>query len=1306
MTNSGKVRIYELSRDLGLPSRRILDAAETRSISVKSHSSSISEGQAETIIGHLVAEGHLTKDLAATYKSKVSRKEKAFGSDRPGQTQSASKPTGKSLKTKTGLASRPKKPVQPSTQKPNLVAVRSDVVQGKDAPNAPIALKPSPAGPKLHKKPSKPSKEPASSRPKLVSTSENKKDLQRPTVIKAVKAKIVDQPPTGKATGKGIAPKGKEGSVVVKPPSVEAKPPQKPKLVRPTVVKPATPPIAPRSPGVHSAKEVRTPKGKASPSVVRSSSVVGKPLKPSAAVKRQVKKLTPQGSPASNRRPKETNPREKVVSPPVAKKPPQLMAPPKPAAPQATVNEKPVRQPRSRTSPVSRTSTQAPRPTKDQRLRPGSKSTTVPPTKPPLSAGPSPSRPPQPAKKVVEQHQPPRRPSAKPPRSVVASGMPRSRSSVLAGRPDGTRSPQSKSTPQAQPPVRQPQIVARRPSARPGDSDTSQRTGAASGSAVAVRSSPAGSERRPNPTEPRSSELLVGRPSRRPSGGGPPGVSRPGGGAGPERLQGGLPPGVRRPAAPSEVLGKEAAAGSTATVSRPKQDPKTKTTAESPTPPRRPGPPRGGAPGGRRPGPGGRPRRQDWDDSARLDQLQRGGAASKQRTKVHIIGIHDEDVNAGEGFASEGSSAVLSASLARPSVKPQGATGQPAIKTKRRKKSKETARQRQRRRAMELRQAREAKQQRPEMLVVPEGNLTVQELAEALGVDSSDIIKSLFFKGISATVTQSLDLPAIEKVAEEFGVPVVEDDIEAAAKKTVAMIEDEDLENLSRRPPVVTVMGHVDHGKTSLLDAIRSTRVAAGEAGGITQHIGAYQVEVVHEEKPCLITFLDTPGHEAFTAMRARGTKVTDIAVLVVAADDGVRPQTIEAISHARAAEVPIVVAINKVDKEGANPDRVRQELADHGLTSEEWGGETVMVPVSALRGENIDKLLEMILLVSDIEDLQANPDRLARGTVVEAHLDKAKGPVATLLVQNGTLRPGDVIAAGPVLGKIRAMVNDRGDRLMEALPSAAVEALGFSEVPTAGDAFEVFEDEKAARAVVSDRVSDARAARLAQQMASRRVSLTALSDQAAEGELKELNLILKTDVQGSLEAILGSLEQLSQEEVQIRVLLSSPGEITETDIDLATASGAVVIGFNTSMASGARRAAEAASVDVRNYDVIYKMLEDIQGAMEGLLEPELVEEPLGWAEVRAVFSIGNGAVAGCYVTEGKLQRNCQLRVHRGSQVVYEGDLDSLRRIKDGVKEVNAGYECGVGVSRFTDWKEGDRLEAFSMVMVKRTLSV
>ena len=1349
MTKSGKVRINQLSRDLGLPSWEVVfDAAETLSIPAKSHSSSVSEEQAKTIIGHLVAEGRLTEDLASAYKNKAAQKEeKAVGSDKPGQAQPApkqAKPASKAftvrVNTKAVAMARPTPPQASAPRKPAPGATPSeDRGQGKVATKARTALKPSPADQKLHKKPSPPAKEPAPGPVRLTNTPTAKKDLRRPSVVK-VKTKATNRPATGKAEPKPSRKPKLVRPTVVQPTAPKSpgataaaehkKPSRKSKLVRPTVVQPT----APKSPGAAAATEHKKPSRKPKP--VRSTVVqptapkspgaaaaVGKPFKASAAVTKPAK-VTRQSSSAGNRRPKDTRPQAKVAKQPPAKQPPQLMAPPKPAATKSPVVEKPVRKSSGHTSPVSTASIPTLRRTaKDQRSRPGSKSATVPPAKPPLSTAPEvpsgPGRPPQPAKAV---DQPPRRPSARPPRSVVASGMPRSRSSALAGRLDGTRSTQS--TPQAQPPVRQPQIVARRPSARAGDSGTPQRpggvdappqqnrpefvgrlqrAGAASGNS-AVRASPATGERRAKPTEPRSSEL-VGRPLRRTSGG-PPGVSRPGG-SGSERPQGGLPPGVRRPAAPSEVLGKETTLGSTTTVARPKADPKT--TPASPTPPRRPGPPRSGVPGGgrSRPGAGGRGRRHDWDDSARLEQLRRGGgAASKQRTKVHIIGIHDEDVNAGEGFASEGTAAVLSASLARPSGKPQGATEQPAVKAKRRKKPKETARQRQRRRAMELRQAREAKQQRPEMLVVPEGNLTVQELAEALGVDSSDIIKSLFFKGISATVTQSLDLPAIEKVAEEFGVPVVEDDVEAAAKKTVAMIEDEDLENLSRRPPVVTVMGHVDHGKTSLLDAIRSTRVAAGEAGGITQHIGAYQVEVVHEEKPALITFLDTPGHEAFTAMRARGTKVTDIAVLVVAADDGVRPQTIEAISHARAAEVPIVVAINKMDKEGANSDRVRQELAEHDLMSEDWGGDTVMVPVSALKGRNIDKLLEMILLVSDVEDLQANPERLARGTVVEAHLDKAKGPVATLLVQNGTLRPGDVIAAGPVLGKIRAMVNDRGERLMEALPSAAVEALGFGEVPTAGDAFEVFEDEKAARTVVSDRVSDARAARLAQQMASRRVSLTALSDQAAEGELKELNLILKTDVQGSLEAILGSLEQLSQEEVQIRVLLSSPGEITETDIDLATASGAVVIGFNTSMASGARRAAEAASVDVRNYEVIYKLLEDIQGAMEGLLEPELVEEPLGWAEVRAVFSIGNGAVAGCYVTEGKLQRNCRLRVHRGSHVVYEGDLDSLRRIKDGVKEVSSGYECGVGVSRFTDWREGDRLEAFSMVMVKRTLNV
>jgi translation initiation factor IF-2 len=673
---------------------------------------------------------------------------------------------------------------------------------------------------------------------------------------------------------------------------------------------------------------------------------------------------------------------------------------------------------------------------------------------------------------------------------------------------------------------------------------------------------------------------------------------------------------------------------------------------------------------------------------------------------VHIIGENDDALTAETGgYAGEQQAMVLSASLARP-AKPkaqQKSAAKPVAAMRKRKK--ETTRQRQRRRAMELRAAREAKQVRPEMLIVPEDNLTVQELADMLSVESSEIIKSLFFKGIIATVTQTLDMPTIETVAEEFGVPVLQDDVEEAAKKTVEMIEEEDLAHLIRRPPVVTVMGHVDHGKTSLLDAIRKARVAAGEAGGITQHIGAYQVEIEHSGEPRKITFLDTPGHEAFTAMRARGTKVTDVAVLVVAADDGVRPQTLEAISHARAAEVPIVVAINKIDKEGASPDRVKQELSEQNLLAEEWGGDVVMVPVSAIKGENIDKLLEMILLVTEVEDLQANPDRLAKGTVIEAHLDKAKGPVATLLIQNGTLRTGDVVAAGPVLGKVRAMVDDAGHRLKEAGPSCAVEALGFSEVPTAGDEFEVYPDEKSARAVVGDRASDARATRLAQQMASRRVSLAAMSGQASEGELKELNLILKADVQGSVEAILGSLEQLPKDEVQVRVLLSAPGEITETDVDLAAASGAVIVGFNTSMASGAKRAADATGVDVRDYDVIYKLLEDIQMAMEGLLEPEMVEEPLGEAEVRAVFTIGKSAVAGCYITTGKLQRNCKVRVHRGKEIVFAGDLDSLRRNKDDVKEVATGFECGIGCDRFANWEEGDRIEGFKMVTQRRKLS-
>ncbi|MDZ8029814.1 MAG: translation initiation factor IF-2 [Nostoc sp. DedQUE08] len=599
------------------------------------------------------------------------------------------------------------------------------------------------------------------------------------------------------------------------------------------------------------------------------------------------------------------------------------------------------------------------------------------------------------------------------------------------------------------------------------------------------------------------------------------------------------------------------------------------------------------------------------------------------------------------------------------------------------------------------RQEAETKRDRPEKVTIT-GPLTVQELADVLAVPDTEIVKILFLKGMAVSITQNLDIPTITLVGKELEIEVETAEREAEARKITEMVGAEDQEYLHRRPPVVTIMGHVDHGKTTLLDSIRKTKVAAGEAGGITQHIGAYHVDVEHEGKPQQIVFLDTPGHEAFTAMRARGARVTDIAVLVVAADDGVRPQTIEAISHAQAAGVPIVVAINKIDKEGAQPERVKQELTQYGLTSEDWGGETIMVPVSAIRGENLDTLLEMILLVAEVAELSANPDRTAKGTVIEAHLDKAKGAVATLLIQNGTLHVGDILVAGSAFGKVRAMVDDRGKRVDIASPSFAVEVLGLSDVPAAGDEFEVFQNEKEARALASDRADRQRLSRLLQG----RVTLTTLSAQAQEGELKELNLILKGDVQGSVEAIVGALKQIPQNEVQIRMLLATAGEITETDIDLAAASNAVIIGFNTTFASGARQAADEAGVDVREYNVIYKLLEDIQDALEGLLEPELVEEPLGQTEVRAVFPVGRGAVAGCYVQSGKLVRNCKVRVRRGGKVIYEGVLDSLKRMKEDSREVNAGYECGVGIDKFNDWVEGDIIEAYQMVTKRRTLTL
>ncbi|MBE7381417.1 MAG: translation initiation factor IF-2 [Leptolyngbya sp. SIO1E4] len=679
--------------------------------------------------------------------------------------------------------------------------------------------------------------------------------------------------------------------------------------------------------------------------------------------------------------------------------------------------------------------------------------------------------------------------------------------------------------------------------------------------------------------------------------------------------------------------------------------------------------------------------------------------ANKGKRRGHNFVDDDDDVLAdldevaGDDQEDSASSA-LSVSLARP-PKPKSKTSpKPASTPKSHKPQQRDNRRNQRR----DRREQAVKQDQPEIITLT-GGLTVHELANLIVVPETEIIKSLFFKGIATNINQTLDLETAKMVAEEFEILVETAEVESEAKKVTEMLEAGDLENLSRRPPVITIMGHVDHGKTTLLDAIRETKVAQGEAGGITQHIGAYHVDVEHSGAEQQIVFLDTPGHEAFTAMRARGARVTDIAILVVAADDGVRPQTIEAISHAKAAKVPIVVAVNKIDKETAQPDRVKQELMEHSLVPEEWGGDTIMVPVSAVTGENLDTLLEMLLLVSEVEDLHANPDRLAKGTVIEANLDKARGPVATLLVQNGTLHVGDSLVVGSVFGKVRAMIDDRGQRVSEASPSFAVEVLGLSDVPAAGDEFDVFADEKEARSTADSRSDQQRQSRLQQAMASRRVTLSSLSAQAQEGELKELNLILKSDVQGSVEAILAALQQLPQNEVQIRVLLAAPGEISETDVDLAAASGAVLVGFNTTLASGARQAADRQGVDVRDYDIIYNLLDDIQGAMEGLLEPELVEDPLGEVEVRAVFPVRRGTVAGCYVLSGKVNRNCRVRVRRGGDMVYEGNLDSLKRMKDDVKEVAAGFECGIGIDKFNAWKEGDVIQAFRLVTQRRTLS-
>lgn len=694
------------------------------------------------------------------------------------------------------------------------------------------------------------------------------------------------------------------------------------------------------------------------------------------------------------------------------------------------------------------------------------------------------------------------------------------------------------------------------------------------------------------------------------------------------------------------------------------------------------------------------------DDDDDDERVSKAAKAKVKRPRIRPLIDDEDDEDFDSLTANTSQSEALSMSLARPpKVKTASGAGKLAVVPNqgRRKSapSRNSGGSSGNSTAASRRMPTPALPEKVERLVV-QGPMTVQELAHALSIAETEIIKRLFSRGIAVNITETLDFKTILMVCEELEVTVVTEEQKSEAQKPDNILNAEDLDNLQRRPPVVTIMGHVDHGKTTLLDSIRKTKVAQGEAGGITQHIGAYHVDVKNESgETQQVVFLDTPGHEAFTAMRARGARVTDIAILVVAADDGVRPQTVEAISHAKAAGVPIVVAINKMDKESAQPDRVKQELTEYGLVPEEWGGDTIMVPVSAINGQNLDTLLEMLLLVAEVEDLYANPNRMAKGTVIEANLDKARGPVATLLVQNGTLRVGDVILAGSALGKVRAMINDRGERVDNAGPSFAVEVLGLRDVPAAGDEFEVFESEKEAAALASQRANTARQSRLLQG----RVSLSALSARVQEGELKDLNIILKADVQGSVEAIVNALKKLPQKEVQLRLLLAAAGEVTETDVDLAAASDAVLIGFNTTVASGARGAADRAGVDIREYNIIYNLLDDIEAAMEGMLEPELVEEPLGQAEVRAVFPVGRSRVAGCYVQSGKLIRNCKIRVHRGGQVVYDGFLYSLKRIKDDVKEVNAGYECGIAAENFSDWNEGDSIEAYRMVTKRRTLS-
>lgn len=581
-----------------------------------------------------------------------------------------------------------------------------------------------------------------------------------------------------------------------------------------------------------------------------------------------------------------------------------------------------------------------------------------------------------------------------------------------------------------------------------------------------------------------------------------------------------------------------------------------------------------------------------------------------------------------------------------------------------------------------------------EFVEIPE-EITVGDFAHKIDKSAAEIVKKLMMLGIMATITQTIDYDTAALISEEFGIEARKEVV--LTKEDILFQEDEDKpEDLVPRPPVVVVMGHVDHGKTSLLDAIRNTSVTTTEAGGITQHIGAYSVRLNDRD----ITFLDTPGHEAFTTMRARGAQVTDVAILVVAADDGIMPQTIEAINHAKAAGVTIVVAINKIDKENANVERVKQMLVEHELVPEEWGGDTVCVEISAKKNINIDGLLEMVLLIADMKELKANPNKSAKGTVIEAQIDKGRGPVATVLVQEGTLNVGDIVIAGTAVGHVRAMVNDKGRRVKTAGPSTPVEILGLSEVPSGGDTFSAVKDEKLARDVAEARKREKKETRF---NAAVKVSLDNLFSQIDEGNMKELNIIIKADVQGSVEAVRQSLEKLSNDEVRVRAIHGGVGAINESDVMLANASNAIIVGFNVRPDTGASAAAERQEVDIRLYRVIYQAIEEIEAAMKGMLDPEFKEVVIGHAEVRQTFKVsGVGTIAGSYVTDGKITRNAQIRLVRDGIVVHEGEIDSLKRFKDDAKEVAEGYECGIGIEKFNDVKDGDIIECFIMEEIER----